>query len=193
MKKAMLLFWPLAVILPSLRAQTNQPVIQTGSTLSYQITDKTGSSHALMLIIASVNDQDILIKWNIPDLGEGNLVMPLAALQTGTHSYWDQPGADVNTRLDHDQTIGCFSRQFYQEIINTGKAEYDGTEYLKNNTNDTGSTFKIGGKRVSALFLTSKDGQTRLWLLNDLEVPLILKIAGNPSGIDATLKGINSK
>jgi hypothetical protein len=53
-----------------------------------------------------------------------------------------------------------------------------------------GNAFKIRGSLIDALYLNAEAG-TKIWVLNDAAFPLILKIQGNPYGVDVELVDID--
>jgi hypothetical protein len=50
---------------------------------------------------------------------------------------------------------------------------------------------KLNGKTLDAIMLETETGGHRLWVLNNSSFPFIVKIEGNPKGIDLDLTSID--
>ena len=50
--------------------------------------------------------------------------------------------------------------------------------------------FKIGEKPVDVIYLESGDKSSKLWVLNNPALPLMVKIVGNTGGPDFTLLSV---
>jgi hypothetical protein len=56
-----------------------------------------------------------------------------------------------------------------------------------------GSEIIAGGKEIDAVYAESADGATGYWILNNDSFPLLLKLTGNPGGINLAFKDIKNQ
>jgi hypothetical protein len=48
----------------------------------------------------------------------------------------------------------------------------------------------VGRKTVDAILAESESGAVKYWILNNDDFPILLKLEGNPAGIDLFIKDI---
>lgn len=189
-------YWCAAVLLPLLLAgragaQSSMdplhPQVGQGSILHY-IVHYMGTDYQYTLKVDSVGQDQIILDWSLPELGNGRYLMPMQAFLHGTASFQEQPTPGVDTRLDDSVTLACVSRDFFQTLEDSGHAVYNGIVYTKT---DNPKGFRLKGSMVDAVYLSGSDG-SEMWLLNDEQVPLVLdkEPARNSDGIGITLDSI---
>ncbi len=161
--------------------------IQEGTQLTYSI-NLNGQvfDYGIQLISGG---EAYLLKWTSPDGNSGWYSMPESAFENGNRAFWGPAESFDTTRLENDQTIACFSKAFYQELVSKKSAIYDGIKFILKESADA-KIFKLENNLVDAIHAISEDGVTKVWLLNDPEVPLLLEMSGNKYGPDAVLKGV---
>ena len=143
----------------------------------------------MTLKIADVNEETINLEWSINQLGNGRFIMQTEALKEGTNFYWGQPEAGADTKLDGNETLATFSTKFYTDLMENGKATYDAILFFKKDVpKDT--VYKLNGKDIDQVYVESEDGKVKVWFLKDANVPVILKMVGNASGMDLLLESI---
>lgn len=175
----------------SAQAQTTvnllHPQIGQGSVLHY-IVHYMGTDYQYTLKVDSVEDNQIILDWSLPELGQGRYIMPMQAYLHGTSSFQGQPASGEDTRLDDSVTLACVSQDFFQNLISSGHAVYNGIEYTKK---DNPNGFSLKGSPMDAVCASGSDGSV-MWLLNDAQVPLILdkEPASTSDGIGITLNAI---
>lgn len=163
------------------------PQVSQGSVLHY-IVHYMGTDYQYTLKVDSVGQDQIILDWSLPELGQGRYLMSMQAFLHGTASFQGQPEAGVDTRLDDSVTLACVSRDFFLTLEDSGHAVYNSILYTKK-PNPMG--FSLKGSRVDAVYLSGSDG-SQIWLLNDEQVPLVLdkEPARNSDGIGMTLDSI---
>lgn len=81
-----------------------------------------------------------------------------------------------------------FSKSLFSDVQKNKKAEFD--EYaVMVKTPGADKVFKLNDKIIDALYMESEAG-TKIWVLNDPNTPMILRIENNPFGVDLELTGI---
>lgn len=182
MKKALILFYLLIVTFMSTIAQNDRNI------LNYTVTERGETSYILSFTITSMGSDGVNMHWSSPLLGEGDILMLPSGRTSGTRSFFEQPLSGSAIRLENDQTVASFSLDFYQQIKKNGRAKYDGIEYISNKKNE----LIIAGQLANTLFLESVDGDVRAWMLDDPQMPLLVKITGHPSGFDFELDDLGT-
>lgn len=159
-----------------------------GQTFSYTVT-VNGEQVPFNFTLEALGDTDLLA-WNSPQEGNGWFRMTRATLDTATQAYWSQELSMDTTDTD-GQTLASFSRAFLRTIQAQDSAAYDGIIYHL--VQGSGALpFKLGNYTISnTLYGVSADGNTQAWILNNPDFPLILKLVGDPSGIDLNLDQVN--
>jgi len=52
-----------------------------------------------------------------------------------------------------------------------------------------GQELSSGGTQIDVIYAESENGSTKYWVLNNDAYPLLLKLSGNPGGIDVVMTG----
>lgn len=182
--KKVLLFAFAALFSTAVMAQKLLPEIKTGTTVSMDL-DYHGQSLVLGMMVKSMGDI-INITWDVSGTG-GTFAMKAKGLESGSKFGGDQPQPDAVTALNDDETFMCISKSAYQTLVKTKSFVYSGLTYT---VKDNADGFKIDGKPVDATFVSTADGKTTLWILNNASYPLTLAMTGNPLGINYTVATI---
>lgn len=82
-----------------------------------------------------------------------------------------------------------FSKAQWNTIQKDKKVVYDLVSYVVKSPSEQ-QRFKLGEKEVNSIFLEAANGSTRIWLLNNPTIPLILRIDGNQAGPDIVLQSV---
>ena len=122
----------------------------------------------------------------------GKFINSKLNLEKGNSLNWDQPVPGEERKLADNQTIAILSRTFLKELLLNKKSIYDGIE-LTLKDQPKGSEFLAGGKELDVIYAESGDGSTRYWILNNADFPILMKIDGNPSGINLVCKDIKNQ
>lgn len=164
------------------------PVIQKGSKLNY-VVYANGQEMPLMIAVDSSASDYVKLSWDIQGLGKGGWVMKKASLDNAKRGWWDQPMTDVDMEIADDQNVLYFSRANWASIMQDKKAEFDRQIYSVQSASAE-KQLKLDGKTVDAILLQNQNGDSRIWLLNNANAPIILKIEGNSAGPDLEIRSV---
>jgi hypothetical protein len=179
------------LISPVLQAQQTgklKPQLKTGMILDYDVyTD--GETVPLVLKITSIGPEGIVFDYEWQNSSVGKLINRKSNLENGLTLNWDAPVPGEERRLEDNQTIAMLSRPFIKELKKESIARYDGLDLFLTPI-PKGSEIIISGKEFQTLFVQTRNGASRYWILDDDEFPLLLKIEGNAIGVDLALKNV---
>ncbi len=181
----------LVVLFSAMIAQAQEkyaPKIKQGSRLTY-VASVQGQEIPLEISYDSIGTDYLKMGWSIEGLGNGTWITKKNSIDNATRGWWDEPAAGVETELADDQTVLLLSRAQWKGLQNDKKIEYDMQTFTPVQANEQ-QLLKLDGKVVDALLLQGQNGSTRLWVLNDATLPVILKIEGNTLGPDLDLRSI---
>jgi hypothetical protein len=163
-----------------------KPAIKQGSKLKY--TAHTGENDVPVLItLDSITPAYAKIGWTIEGYGTGAWVMKAKSLETATRGYWNDPAVGNEDVLADEQIMLLFSKAQWNSIQKDKKADYDMQTFTVKEPTEA-QQFKLDGKAVDCIMLEGQNGTTRVWVLNDASLPLILRIEGNTMGPSITLQ-----
>lgn len=164
------------------------PVIQKGSKLNY-VVHANGQEMPLMIAVDSSAADYVKLSWDLPGLGKGGWIMKKASLENAKRGWWDQPMTDMDMEIADDQNVLYFSRANWASLMQDKKAEFDRQIYSIQAAS-ADQQLKLDGKTVDALLLQNQSGDSRIWLLNNANAPIILKIEGNSAGPDLEIRSV---
>jgi hypothetical protein len=167
------------------------PELKVGTVLEYEV-DAQGQTLPLLLKIASISEDGIVYDYDLQNGMVGKFVNSKLNLEKGVSLNWDQPVPGEERKLADNQTIAVLSRTFLKELKQNKKSFYDGIELLLKDV-PKGSEIVAGGKEIDAVYAESADGGTGYWILNNDAFPLLLKLTGNPGGINLSFKDIKNQ
>ncbi len=168
-----------------------KPELKVGTVLEYEV-DAQGQTLPLLLKIASISEDGIVYDYDLQNGMVGKFVNSKLNLEKGVSLNWDQPVPGEERKLADNQTIAVLSRTFLKELKQNKKSFYDGIELLLKDV-PKGSEIVAGGKEIDAVYAESTDGGTGYWILNNDAFPLLLKLTGNPGGINLAFKDIKNQ
>ncbi|WP_276479522.1 hypothetical protein [Paraflavitalea pollutisoli] len=186
MKKMLLAFCVLSSACLFAQDKVN-PVIKKGARLSYTLLT-SGQNIPFTAVIDSLSSEYVRIGWTIEGMGTGGWVMKKKSLESAKNGYWTQPTAGTDEELGEETAVLLISKQqwnmlqqdkkfFYNDATFTVKADQPG--------------LKVGGKNIDAILVEGPGGSTRLWILNNPAFPALVKVEGNPHGVDLELNTID--
>jgi hypothetical protein len=89
-----------------------------------------------------------------------------------------------------DQTVLLLSKAQWNGITTNKKMEYDQQGYTVKQPTEQ-QQLKLNGKQLNVIMLESQNGSSRVWVLNNPDFPAVVKIEGNPMGIDLWVTAID--
>jgi hypothetical protein len=184
---------PLAFLLAFMYGRAQQanvlkPDLKPGLIMEYEAISQ-GQTVPMILKISAVGEEGIVFEYDIMGSMTGKFVNSKTNLEKGKLLNWDQPVPGEERILADEQTIACLSRTFLKELKSEKKASYDGiTLLLKEMPKEL--EILVGRKTVDAILAESESGAVKYWILNNDDFPILLKLEGNPAGIDLFIKDI---
>lgn len=163
------------------------PPIRKGSKLSYTLFTN-GNTIPFSALIDSLGKEYVKLKWNIEGIGTGTWVMKKKSLESATHGYWNQPNPDSEEVLDDDMTVIVLSQAQWNSLQQDKKVTYNDAAF----TVKQGDAIpvRLNGKTVDAIQLDGPGSNVHLWILNNPDFPALLKVEGNPHGVDLEVTNI---
>ncbi len=168
-----------------------KPELKVGTMLEYEV-DAQGQTLPLIFKIASISEDGIVYDYDMLNGMTGKFINSKLNLEKGNSLNWDQPVPGEERKLADNQTIAILSRTFLKELKQNKKSSYDGMELVLKDI-PKGTEILVGGKEIDAVYAESADGGTGYWILNDDAFPLLLKLTGNPGGINLICKDIKNQ
>ncbi|PTQ94956.1 hypothetical protein C8P68_106170 [Mucilaginibacter yixingensis] len=147
-----------------------------GSTLNYDV-NYGGQSIVFALTIKSLGDP-IKMDWDVQGTG-GSYEMTKKGFASGS-SFNAQPVQGGIAKLTDDETFCVISQSAFKSLTDTKSFNYGGVTYTVKET----GTYKFKDSTADDFYVTSADGKTEMWILNNPTFPVLLKIKGNPNGVD---------
>lgn len=163
------------------------PVVKRGSKFSYTLFT-SGQTIPFTAIVDSLGSEYVKIGWTIDGMGSGGWIMKKKALETATHGYWSQPTAGTDEELSDETTVLLLSKAQWNSLQQDKKFVYNDATFTVKQSEPTG--LKLGGKTYDAIQVEVSGSSTRLWVLNNPAFPALLKVEGNPHGVDLELNNI---
>jgi hypothetical protein len=166
------------------------PELKIGTTIEFEI-DAQGQTLPLFLKISAIGDDGIVFDYDMLNGMAGKFINSKLNLEKGNSLNWDQPVPGEERRLADNQTIAMVSRTFLKELKQNKKSSYDGVEFILKDI-PKGNEIVLAGKELDAVYIESADGNMRVWVLNNDAFPILLKLDGNPGGINLSCKEIKN-
>jgi len=162
--------------------------IRKGATLTYQVS-VNGQSFPIQMKVDSISSDYSRFSWSMQDGNGGAVINTKASLDNAIRGYWGElrPGEDQT--MPSDQIILLLSKALWSAIQKDKKFKFDEQEFVVKEQ-PSASVFKINDKAVNAVYAESASGGIRVWFLNNPAAPLLLKIEGNPLGVDVYLQSV---
>ena len=164
------------------------PAIRQGTKFNY-VVHTGGQDYNFSASLDSVSPGYIKLGWAIEGAGSGGWIMKKNSLERATHGYWDQPLPGADVELPDDQNVLMLSKVQWELIQKEKKSVVDDQNFLTKTPTEQ-QLLRLNGKIVDGILLEAVNG-FRIWVLNNPVFPIILKIEGNPRGIDLELQSID--
>ncbi|MDF2191019.1 hypothetical protein [Paraflavitalea sp. CAU 1676] len=163
------------------------PVIKKGSKFSYTLFTG-GQNIPFTAVVDSLGSEYVRIGWTIEGMGSGGWVMKKKALESAKHGYWSQPTAGTDEELSDETTVLLLSKAQWSSLQQDKKFVYNDATFTVKQGDQAG--LKVGGKSYDAIQVEVAGSSARLWILNNPAFPALLKVEGNPHGVDLELGNI---
>ena len=165
------------------------PEIKKGVTLNYQVS-VNGQILPIQMKIDSLGPEYTRFTWSMQDGSGGNVINTRASLESASKAYWGelQNGADLT--MPNDQSILMLSKSLWNSIQKDKKFTLDDQQYTVKEQ-PANAIFKLKDKPVNVIYAETANGGSKVWFLNSASAPIMVKIEGNPMGIDINLESID--
>lgn len=148
-----------------------------------------GQEIPLGISIDSLQPGYLKIGWYVEGYGQGSWIMNKKSLQSATGGLGENPQPGVDEVVPDDKAQFVLSKDQWTALMKDKKVKHNGVEYNLA-APAAGSEFKLGDKIVDAVYLQTSDKAGQIWVLNNPETPLLLKVVGNANGPDLTALSI---
>lgn len=163
------------------------PPVKKGTKLSYTLFTN-GQSIPFSASVDSLGKEYVKLHWTIEGVGTGNWVMKKKSLESATHGYWNQPTPDSDEELSDDMTVMILSRAQWNGLQQDKKLTYNDAPFTVKQGDSI--PIRLNGNTVDAIQLDGPGGNVHLWVLNNPDFPALLKVEGNPHGVDLEVSNI---
>lgn len=168
-------------------AQKYVPQIGIGTTLNYNAeATNMGYKSPLTLKVISLNDP-MKFSWNIPALGTGSFLIPAKSLDSASKMIVRIPQSDQPLIYKDDESIMFISKNLLSKLIKDQAFTLNKTKF---SVKPLETPYLINTKEADVIYVTSDNGKVKLWILNNPNFPLLVKMTGNPAGVDFDLASI---
>lgn len=170
-------------------AQDVSPTKITNGTRLYYTAQTPDQEVPLLITVDSAGKERIRMSWSIDGFGSGAWIMNKASIESANRGSWGEPSVGEDEVIADEETVLYFSKALWNSVKNEKKATYDNVNYVVKPA-AAGDLLQVNGKAIDQIYLESENGASKIWLLNDPSFPLVLKISGNPAGIDLWITNI---
>jgi hypothetical protein len=189
--KRIFVAFAISVIAITLHAQEAlNPAIKKGVKFHYTVNTGDGQELPLLISIDSITSKYVKLGWNIEGMGAGGWVMKQNSLDNANRGWWGEPIAGSDVDIADEQTVLLLSKAQWKAIMGNKKMEYDQQPYTVKQPTEL-QQLKLNGRILNVIMLEGQNGTSRVWVLNNPDFPAVVKIEGNPMGIDLWLTAID--
>jgi hypothetical protein len=168
-------------------AQKYVPKVGVGTKINYNVmATAVGQQVPLTLTVISLNDP-MKLKWDVPGLGTGSIMMSAKALESGTKMRLEEPAPNEDTQYKDDETLLVISKNALNDLIKNQAFEFNKIKFI---AKPLAVPYKINDQEADVLYATTANGKIAVWILNNPDFPIICKFTGNPKGFDLDLANI---
>ncbi|RYY31112.1 MAG: hypothetical protein EOO04_02500 [Chitinophagaceae bacterium] len=165
------------------------PTVKSGTKMQY-MANVDGQDVPVGFSIDSATADFLKIGWSVEGYGDGTWVMNKKSLESATSSSGENPQPGVEVVLPDDQLMLVLSRQQWKALQDSKKMVHNGTNYVLVPSSSQ-NELKLGDKSVDVLYVESDNKSSKIWILNNPFLPVMLKVVGNPNGPDLNVLSIN--
>jgi hypothetical protein len=186
MRKLMIGFICLMTLMMANAQQVKFKDIKQGTIIQLDASAQ-GQIYPLLLTVTSVSADELVFSYDIMGSMTGKFINSKGNFEKGVRFNWDEPIAGEERKVPDDQTLLVISRTALKELKTNKKCSFnDQTLVLKDMA--AGQELTVGDTQVDIIYAESEDGSTKYWILNNDAYPVLMKLKGNPIGIDIEFK-----
>jgi hypothetical protein len=164
--------------------------IKQGASLHYLVSVNNGD--ILFDILAdSVSENHVALSYHSHQSGNnGTWRMHKTALDSAVTGFWEAPQDGAMLDFEESQLVLLLSKKCLREIHQTNMTTYDGVLYHRIDNN---KPFVIKEGQLNTICLESSGGSPKIWVLDNPQMPLIVKIEGNPYMVNIELQSVTDR
>ncbi len=160
--------------------------VKTGTVIQMEVYTQ-GQTYPITLTISSLTTEEIVFSYDFMGSTTGKFINGKENLEKGVVFNWDEPVPGEERKVADNQTLLMLSRTALKELKNNRKTRYnDQILILKDLPSE--QEFTPGGTQIDVVYAESENGETKYWILNNDAYPVLMKLKGNPQGIDLEVK-----
>ena len=186
MKKIVFIFGCMITLLSANAQSAKLKEIRQGTILQLDALSQ-GQVYPLTLTVVSATDAELVFAFDIMGNMNGKFINGKSSLEKGVRFNWDEPFAGEERKVPDDQTLLIISRSVLQELKNSKKSNFNNQELVLKDL-PAGAELTINNIQIDIVYAESADGATKYWILNNDMFPVVMKLEGNPGGIDLLVK-----
>jgi hypothetical protein len=142
-----------------------------------------GQSYPLSVTVTSISSDELIFNYEFMGGITGRFINGKGNLEKGLRFNWDQPVAGEERKVPDEQTMLLFSRTALKDLKANKKCSFNDQAIILKDL-PAGQALSVGGTPIDVIYAESEDGNTKYWLLNNDAYPVLMKLTGNPGGID---------
>jgi hypothetical protein len=146
-----------------------------------------GQYYPLSVTVSSIASDELILSYEFIEGITGKFINGKGNLEKGLRFNWDQPVAGEERKVPDQQTLLMFSRTAVKDLKTNKKCSFNDQAIILKDL-PAGQELSASGTQIDVIYAESEDGNTKYWILNNDAYPVLLKLSGNPGGIDIEVK-----
>ena len=187
MKKIFLVAFYLVIVLTVNAQSAKISEVKQGTTVQVEFYAQ-GQIYPMVLKVATLSADELVFSYDFMGSVMGKFFNNKANLDKGQRFNWEEPVNGEERKVSDDQTLMVISRTAFKELKENKKSSYNKQVLLRKEIPE-GQELSSGGTQIDVIYAESENGSTKYWILNNDAYPLLLKLSGNPGGIDVVMTG----
>ncbi len=179
------ILFSLTLILP-LCAYTQESAISFDLDYEFRL---YGQKRYYNMLMHKTNDGGVQIDWTIFSYQKwlkGSYFISPNGLISGSELNFIQPVNGRKEYLKDSETFGLISVSAFDSLKNTGSFVYNNTTYRLKEL----QTMEIGEESLEVFYVIADIDDTKMWIWNNRELPIICRIDHNPLEINFSIEKI---
>jgi hypothetical protein len=146
-----------------------------------------GQIYPMVLTVATATEDELVFAFDVMGSLTGKFINGKGNFEKGVRFNWDEPFAGEERKVPDDQTLLVISRTALKDLKSNKKCSFN-DQVLVQKELPAADTISLNGVEVDIIYAESEDGSTKYWILNNDLFPILMKLSGNPGGIDLQVK-----
>jgi len=163
-----------------------QKEIKLGTIVRLDINTQ-GQTYPLTVTVSSISTDQLIFSYEFIEGITGKFINGKGNMEKGLRFNWDQPVAGEERKVPDEQTLLMMSRTAFKDLKTNKKCSFNDQAIILKDL-PAGQELTVGSAQIDVIYAESEDGNTKYWILNNDAYPLLMKLTGNPGGIDIDVK-----